>query len=414
MAVYKRGKTYWYEFWFDGERIRESAKVKNKRDAETIEAAKRTQLAKGEVGIDPPEPAEMPIFSAYANDVIAQLKADGKNAGTVSFYEQKLKMLLEFSPLANCALDAINKKLINEFKVFARRTKTRRAVVDGKRVKRPYKIGPATVNRALATLRMILYHALDEEIIEAVPKIGKKKKGLMLDGERQRDFVLHKDVEPFYLAACPQPLQDAGLFMIDTGLRVGEAMDLTWPDIHLNPTSVSKFGYVHVRKGKSKNAKRDVSLTPRVQKMLAMRKMSATSVWAFPNDANDGPFLVTSLDHQHEKVRKALKLPADFVVHSLRHTFGTRLGLSGADVFTIKDLMGHSSVTVSQKYVHPSSESKERAIERMMAEYPHIANGGVTVNEGMGKNEIPEAQGTHKSPHSAKIAVSVNPARVLQ
>src|ERR1039457_76069 len=57
----------------------------------------------------------------------------------------------------------------------------------------------------------------------------------------------------------------------------------------------------------------------------------------------------------------------DFVLHSLRHTFGTRLGESGADAFTIMRLMGHSTVTVSQRYVHPSPEALELAYERMTA-----------------------------------------------
>jgi integrase len=62
-----------------------------------------------------------------------------------------------------------------------------------------------------------------------------------------------------------------------------------------------------------------------------------------------------------------LKQSADFVLHSFRHTYGTRLGEAGADAFTIMKLMGHSSVTVSQKYVHPSPESMERAVERLQA-----------------------------------------------
>ena len=49
------------------------------------------------------------------------------------------------------------------------------------------------------------------------------------------------------------------------------------------------------------------------------------------------------------------------MIHSLRHTFLTRLGGSGVDVFSIMKIAGHSSVTVSEKYVHPSSESVERA-----------------------------------------------------
>jgi integrase len=62
-----------------------------------------------------------------------------------------------------------------------------------------------------------------------------------------------------------------------------------------------------------------------------------------------------------------LTLPEDFVLHSLRHTFGTRLGEAGADAFTIMKLMGHSTVTVSQKYVHPSPEFLETAMTRLQA-----------------------------------------------
>lgn len=73
----------------------------------------------------------------------------------------------------------------------------------------------------------------------------------------------------------------------------------------------------------------------------------------------------TRLNQQHAEVRKLLKLPADFVVHSLRHTMLARLGEAGVDAFTIMKIVGYSSVPVSQRYVHPSPESVERAFERL-------------------------------------------------
>jgi integrase len=59
-----------------------------------------------------------------------------------------------------------------------------------------------------------------------------------------------------------------------------------------------------------------------------------------------------------------LQLPEDFVIHSLRHTFLTRFGETGADAFTIKKVAGHSSVTISERYIHPTPEGQERAFER--------------------------------------------------
>jgi integrase len=51
----------------------------------------------------------------------------------------------------------------------------------------------------------------------------------------------------------------------------------------------------------------------------------------------------------------------------MRHTCLTRLGEAGTDAFTIMKLAGHSSVTVSQRYVHPTPEAAVRAFDRLEA-----------------------------------------------
>jgi site-specific recombinase XerD len=61
-------------------------------------------------------------------------------------------------------------------------------------------------------------------------------------------------------------------------------------------------------------------------------------------------------------MRDALGIPPDCVLHSTRHTFCTRLGNAGADAFTIQKLAGHSSITISQRYVHSDRAAKETAI----------------------------------------------------
>jgi integrase len=99
--------------------------------------------------------------------------------------------------------------------------------------------------------------------------------------------------------------------------------------------------------------------------MLKAGKATVKSGCVFPGDSPGRPILVSSLDHEHGEVRTALKLSADFVLHSLRHTMLTRLGESGADAVTIMRIAGHSSVTVSQRYVHPTPEGMERAFERL-------------------------------------------------
>jgi integrase len=69
----------------------------------------------------------------------------------------------------------------------------------------------------------------------------------------------------------------------------------------------------------------------------------------------------------HRRVRATSNLPQGFVLHSLRHTFLTRLGLAGVDAFTIMKLAGHGSVVVSQRYVHPTPQAMEHAVARLDA-----------------------------------------------
>jgi integrase len=52
----------------------------------------------------------------------------------------------------------------------------------------------------------------------------------------------------------------------------------------------------------------------------------------------------------------------DFRFHDLRHTFASRLNEGGADPFVIRDVLGHSTVTMSSDYTQTSSETRQRAI----------------------------------------------------
>jgi integrase len=210
-------------------------------------------------------------------------------------------------------------------------------------------------------LRRLLRLAQQWREIERVPRIR------LLPGERERTFVLNHAQERDYLNSAAQPLRDAALLMLDTGLRVGEVLALDWHDVHLDPVGAARFGYIHVRSGKSKNAKRNLSLTPRVRAMLETRLAAAKWLsYVFTSENGTGSLSVFTLEDQHSRVRRALKLE-ECVIHSFRHTFGTRLGEAGADAFTIMRAMGHSGVTVSQKYVHPTPEAMERAFERLAA-----------------------------------------------
>lgn len=89
---------------------------------------------------------------------------------------------------------------------------------------------------------------------------------------------------------------------------------------------------------------------------------------------------MTSLDHQHQKAREGHKPASE--LHSLRHTYGTRPGEAGADAFTIVRLMGHPSVTVSLRYVHPTPRALESAVRRLEMLNPKFSKAAAMGGEG--------------------------------
>ena len=63
----------------------------------------------------------------------------------------------------------------------------------------------------------------------------------------------------------------------------------------------------------------------------------------------------STIKKQHKAAIKDSKV-RPFVLYSLRHTFLTRLGESGCDVWTLARIAGHSSIAMSSRYVHPSAD----------------------------------------------------------
>jgi integrase len=70
-------------------------------------------------------------------------------------------------------------------------------------------------------------------------------------------------------------------------------------------------------------------------------------------------------------VRKAFKAACrragikNMRFHDLRHTFATRLVLSGVDLATVSKLLGHSSIQMTMRYSHPTPEALKNAVSKL-------------------------------------------------
>jgi integrase len=97
------------------------------------------------------------------------------------------------------------------------------------------------------------------------------------------------------------------------------------------------------------------------------------------NAESDLVFPFKSVRTAFENARKKAGLE-NLTFHDLRRTFGTRLLEMGVDIVTIQKLYGHSSVLVTQRYLHPQDSIKKEAVElldhagKMKADPFHICS----------------------------------------
>ena len=108
-------------------------------------------------------------------------------------------------------------------------------------------------------------------------------------------------------------------------------------------------------------------MSPRVRALLETRWDAAGRplegfVWPAPTKSEH--LEPSSLKKQHANALR-LSQVRPFVLYTLRHTFLTRLGAAGCDVWTLARIAGHSSIGISARYVHPSEDAVLSAMSRL-------------------------------------------------
>src|SRR5947209_5724071 len=195
MSIFKRGRIYWYKFTFNGVAIRESTRQPNQHIARQMEAAHRSSLAKGEVGIREKKP--ILTLAEFCRKRFAPWAESTSSLKTWrDFYKVGLMAIQAYQPLASLSLDAITTERIADFGSHRQS--------QGKQI--------STVNASLRILRRVLRVAEEWGALEKVPKIR------MLPGESHRERVITPEEEARYLTSANPILAGIATVLVDTGL----------------------------------------------------------------------------------------------------------------------------------------------------------------------------------------------------
>jgi len=212
------------------------------------------------------------------------------------------------------------------------------------------RIGKISINRTVTCLQGVHNRAAKkwEEAVNLIDWSGHKVR------ENQRTRWQTQDQAKVFLDALPVHIREIVLFILSTGLRRREAFTLERDKVHLETATVS----VLVKGGRI----RTVPLSPDAVAVL--------------RGAQDRGRFVFDTTNWRKHFARALKVAEieDFRWHDLRHTFSTWLGQSGASLEVIRDLLIHSSISVTQKYRHVSQREVRQALQNLPTLSPSTGN----------------------------------------
>lgn len=307
----------------------------------------------------------------YAGHLEATLRKGVNNQENVKETMSNLKV--RFKEFLGLALSEITPLLIDKWRQKRRQ--------DG--------IKPASINRQLNDLRACLNKAVEWGVLDVSP--FKKIKPIKTDSSAKVRF-LSADEEAKLRTALDEResktrearasanrwrverglkeysdlsdctfvdhLKPAVLISLNTGLRQGELFSLKWIDVDLDKGNLTVVGDT-AKDGET----RHIPLNAEALLVLKQWKSQpgVKSKYVF-HDETGKPF--KNIRTSWARVLKNAGIDS-FRWHDLRHTFASNLVMSGVDLNTVRELLGHSDYKMTQRYAHLAPEHKQEAVNRL-------------------------------------------------
>ncbi len=245
---------------------------------------------------------------------------------------------------------------------------------------------PSTVNRQLMALKAVLSKALEWGVINKHPltkvkplKVDSKGKIRYLTDDEEkrlrkaldsREKSIIKDrqsgndwraargkklLEDLSKKSFADYLKPMILVAINTGMRRGELFDLRWENVDLKKRNITVEG-VSSKSGSTRHIPlNDEALGT----LIAWRNQTESKRFVFPNPNTGKRF--DNIQTAWENLRKTSQIK-DFRFHDLRHHFASKLVMAGVDLNTVRELLGHSELSMTLRYAHLAPEHKAAAV----------------------------------------------------
>ena len=337
MALYKRKDSDVWQmcFFVNGKKVRLSTKTSNKKIANRIYDKAKVEALEGKFFKN--ERSKMPFDELVHEFIEKHSKVEKTSFKRDIFSGEILKKYFKRTPIGK-----ITAYDIKSWRQWRKEHVTNRGT----------KIKKASLNLELSFLKTMFNLAVEWEWLPENPARLIKK----LKGENVRMRFLHRE-EITRLIACATPnLKPVIIAAVSTGMRRGEIFNLKWKDLDF------EHGFIRVEKTKNKE-RRDIPIDAYLSetiKSLTESRAKGNYVFLQKNGTRiTHAFLVNTFKAAKEKAGIE-----DFRFHDLRHTAASLFASGGCDIMSLKNLLGHKSLSMTQRYAHlmPDAHNRTRRI----------------------------------------------------
>jgi integrase len=347
MSLYQRGKSWYYDFLYRGERYTGCIGPVSKTVAKEILAKKKAEVVEGRYELPSRKPS--PLFEAMAEEYLRYYQANRRPRSVVR-HEMAYRALQPF--FTGYRLAAISPFLIEKYK-RSRKEQGRSEV---------------TINRELAFLKNLFTMAVKWGKASANPV--SQVRFFREDNGRTR--IVTDEEEARLLACCNPYLRPLVITALHTGFRKSELLALRWEHVDFRHHLITVEA-AYAKNGETRGIPMTATLTGALHALKGCEAEPSAPVF---------------LTHRGTPYRHIAKVfgsacrragLTDVTLHDLRHTFASRLVMAGVDLPTVQALMGHKTIAMTMRYTHLAPGHKRTAIavlDRSTEKVPAIFTTG--------------------------------------
>jgi len=340
-AVYirktKQGKERWYIDYRDenGKRVQKVVKNAQQREDTLIELQTKVAqcFAKEHPHIAKTEKIRFPKFVEMYLENYAKVN---KRSWKDDFY--RLRKFIEL--FGNVQLHEISPFEIEKFKL----------------AKLSDDLSKSTVNRYLAILKRMFNVAIDWGYAKENPV---KRVKFYPEKDNLKERILTEKEEDRLLEASSEHLRPILIVALNTGMRRGEILNLKWENIDFQAKEIL---VENTKSGRPRTIDINSHL---LNKLVKLKNEAQDSQNVFLNPKTGKPYKKLQTSFNGARRRAGIK---NLRFHDLRHTFASRLVERGVDLIRVKELLGHSSVKITERYTHSNQEGRKKAVELLCRE----------------------------------------------